>query len=130
MVDAFGTPYSRMLHVAERYRLIDGEAAAEAQRKHGAINRAIPFYGRGHIDPDTAKKGLQVEFTMEGEGVFTTPWSGRNLSASHRQRARSNVRRQSVFRRHGRRHADGVRAGFLSARRQLGQKRALIHAAM
>jgi len=29
------------------------------------------------IDPDTAKKGLQVEFSVEDEGVFTTPWSGR-----------------------------------------------------
>ena len=33
--------------------------------------------GRGPIDEDTAKKGLQVEFTVEDEAVFTTPWSGR-----------------------------------------------------
>jgi len=41
------------------------------------LNRANPPYGRGIIDPDTAKKGLQVEFTVEDDGVFTTPWSGR-----------------------------------------------------
>jgi hypothetical protein len=76
-IDPFGTPHSKALHVVERYRLIDGEAAAEAQRKNGAINRPNPPYGRGIIDPDTAKKGLQVEFTVEDEGVFTTPWSGR-----------------------------------------------------
>jgi hypothetical protein len=76
-VDAFGTPHSKALHVIERYRLIDGEAAAENQRQHGAIYRPSPPYGRGTIDPDTAKKGLQVEFTVEDEGVFTTPWSGR-----------------------------------------------------
>jgi hypothetical protein len=76
-VDAFGTPHSKALHVVERYRLIDGAAAAEAQRKHGAIYRPAPPYGRGTIDPDPAKKGLQVEFTVEDEGVFTTPWSGR-----------------------------------------------------
>jgi hypothetical protein len=76
-VDPFGTPHSEALHVVERYRLIDGEAAAETQRKHGAINRPTPPYGRGPIDPDTAKQGLQVEFTVEDEGVFTTPWSGR-----------------------------------------------------
>ena len=35
------------------------------------------IYGRGIIDPDTAKKGMQVEFTVEDPGVFTTPWSGR-----------------------------------------------------
>jgi hypothetical protein len=62
--------------VIERYRLIDGEAAAEAQRKNGATFRPSPPYGRGTIDPDTAKKGLQVEFIVEDPGVFTTPWSG------------------------------------------------------
>ena len=76
-VDAFGTPHSKALHVIERYRLIDGEAAAEGQRKNGAVYRPNPPYGRGTIDPDTAKKGLQVEFTVEDDGVFTTPWSGR-----------------------------------------------------
>jgi hypothetical protein len=76
-VDPFGTPHTKALHVVERYRLIDGEAAAEVQRKHGAIYRPAPFYGRGTIDPDTAKKGLQVEFTVEDPSVFTTPWSGR-----------------------------------------------------
>jgi hypothetical protein len=77
MVDAFGTPHSKALHVVERYRLIDGKAAADAQRKNGAIDQPIPFYGRGAIDPDTAKDGLQIDFTVEDEGVFTTPWSGR-----------------------------------------------------
>jgi hypothetical protein len=76
-VDPFGTPHSEALHVVERYRLIDGEAAAAAQKKHGAIYRPAPPYGRGTVDPDTAKKGLQVEFSVEDEGVFTTPWSGR-----------------------------------------------------
>jgi hypothetical protein len=76
-VDAFGTPHSKALHVIERYRLIDGEAAAETQRRYGAIYRPSPPYGRGTIDPDKTKKGLQVEFTVEDEGVFTTPWSGR-----------------------------------------------------
>jgi hypothetical protein len=76
-VDPFGTPHSKALHVIERYRLIDGEAAAEGQRKNGAVYRPNPPYGRGTIDPDTTKKGLQVEFTVEDDGVFTTPWSGR-----------------------------------------------------
>jgi len=76
-IDPFGTPHSEALHVVERYRLIDGEAAAQAQQAHGVI--ASPFlpYGRGAIDPDPAKKGLQVEFTVRDEGVFTTPWSAR-----------------------------------------------------
>ena len=85
-VDPFGTPHSAALHVVERYRLIDGEAAAQAQRAHGSVfpNEAAAAaapsgpYGRGKIDPDPAKKGLQVEFTVEDEGVFTTPWSARS----------------------------------------------------
>jgi hypothetical protein len=77
-VDAFGTPHSEALHVVERYRLIDGEAAADAQSRNGAINRPNGGpYGRGPIDTDTAKKGLEVEFTVEDPNVFTTPWSGR-----------------------------------------------------
>jgi hypothetical protein len=77
-IRAAGTPHSEALHVVERYRLIDGEAAAEIQRKHGAIpNRINTPYGRGVVDPDTTKKGLQVEFTVEDPAVFTTVWSGR-----------------------------------------------------
>jgi hypothetical protein len=76
IVDAFGTPHTQALHVVERYRLIDGAVAAETQRKHGAIYRPDSFYGRGTIDQDTAKKGLQVEFTVDDPGIFTTPWSG------------------------------------------------------
>lgn len=76
-VDAFGTPHSEALHVTERYRLIDGRDAAEAQQKNGARYRAAPPYGRGTIDQDPNKKGLQVSFTVEDEGVFTTPWSAK-----------------------------------------------------
>jgi hypothetical protein len=27
------------------------------------------------MDPDYKGKGLQIEFTVEDQGVFTTPWS-------------------------------------------------------
>ena len=77
MVDQYGTPYSQALHVIEKYRLIDGEAAREAlltqERAHPEV---IPYpYGRGPIDPDTDKKGLQVSVVVEDPGAFTTPWS-------------------------------------------------------
>ena len=75
-VDTLGTPHSKALHVVERYRLIDGTAAAEAQRKKGTIAN-LNAYGRGDIDPDTAKKGLQVDVTVQDANVFTTPWSAR-----------------------------------------------------
>ena len=82
MVDYYGTPFSPALHVIERYRLIDGEAARDAQRKFEAIffsggtSPIIGEYGRGLIDPDTTKKGLQVEIIVEDPGMFTTSWSG------------------------------------------------------
>jgi hypothetical protein len=36
---------------------------------------AFGAYGRGPLDPDIKKKGLQVEITVEDSGVFTTRWS-------------------------------------------------------
>jgi hypothetical protein len=74
MIDMYGTPYSAALHVVERYRLIDGQAAKEA------IERSEREYGRPTTEPvyvDFAYtgKGLQVRFTVEDEGTFTTPWS-------------------------------------------------------
>jgi len=70
MIDRFGTPYTEALHVVERYRLLDYETAKEAQ------DRAAKEWPRAgaNIDPDYRGKGLQLEFTVEDEGVFTMPW--------------------------------------------------------
>ena len=81
MVDQYGTPFSEALHVIERYRLIDGEAASKAATQHENVYGIyVPDllnpYGRGDIDPDTSKMGLQVEITVEDPAMFTTPWSG------------------------------------------------------
>jgi hypothetical protein len=77
MVDQYGTPHSAALHVVERYRLIDGVAALDAQAKQQRIHpEVIPFpYGRGPIDRDASKKGLQVAVTVEDPETFATPWS-------------------------------------------------------
>jgi len=76
MLDMYGTPYSKALHVVERYRLLDYEAAREAIERDAKINARYP---RGlnavDFDPDYKGKHLQVEITVEDEGVFTTPWS-------------------------------------------------------
>jgi len=78
MVDMFGTPYSEALHVVERYRLLDYEAAKEGLERDAKENLNI---GRGggdsplRSDPNYRGKHLQLEFTVEDEGVFTTPWS-------------------------------------------------------
>jgi hypothetical protein len=82
MIDRFGTPFSPALHVIERYRLIDGAAARDAQLKHesayfGAGKSSPPAnpYGRGEIDLDPAKPGLQVEILVDDPGTFTMPWT-------------------------------------------------------
>jgi hypothetical protein len=80
-LDRYGTPFSDALHVVERYRLIDGEAAAEAMRKHrrayGGSDAPARFDAYGmQIDVDPKKKGLQGEITVEDSGSFTTPWTG------------------------------------------------------
>src|SRR5258706_498400 len=79
MIDWYGTPHSPALHVVERYRLLDYEAAREplerdARENFGPriINSAIePF------DMDTNYRGkyLQLLFTVEDKGVLTTPCS-------------------------------------------------------
>jgi hypothetical protein len=77
-VDQYGTPFSPALHVVERYRLIDREASREAQRRGGQEN---PRNGAASIaegwaaDPNYKGKGLQLQFTVEDAGVFTTAWS-------------------------------------------------------
>jgi hypothetical protein len=70
MVDRFGTPFTEALHVVERYKLIDYEAAKEAQ------DRAAKEWPRAGdaSDPNYRGKGLQLEFTVEDPGVFTMPW--------------------------------------------------------
>jgi hypothetical protein len=70
-LDRLGTPYTEKLHVVERYRLIDYEAAKEAQEKAQKEWARVPSYA---VDPDYKGKGLQLEFTVEDEGVFTMPW--------------------------------------------------------
>jgi hypothetical protein len=75
MVDMYGTLYTQALHVVERYRLLDYEAANAAQereRENGRILAAEPGFAP---DPNYKGSGLQLEFTVDDDGVFTTPWS-------------------------------------------------------
>jgi hypothetical protein len=77
MADNFGTPQSSAMHVIERYRLVDYEAAREAQIRGLQENFFIGGGGDAGapLDPSYRGKGLQLQFTVEDEGVFTTPWS-------------------------------------------------------
>jgi hypothetical protein len=72
MIDQYGTPYTDALHVVERYRLIDGQTAREAEERNekqsgSAMGRFADFDYKG--------KGLQIHFTVEDPGAFNNPWS-------------------------------------------------------
>jgi len=76
MVDSYGTPFTEALHVVERYRLIDYEAGREAIERDARENfRFLPSTVWVLPDPDYRGKVLQLEFTVEDDGVFTMPWS-------------------------------------------------------
>jgi hypothetical protein len=74
MLDMYGTPYTPALHVVERYRLLDYEAAREALERDAKEYVVIPNTSMQR-DPAYRGKYLQLLFTVEDPGVFTTPWS-------------------------------------------------------
>jgi hypothetical protein len=76
MVDMYGTPHSPALHVVERYRLLDYEAAKKEEERGERGNFRLRGSDPGFApDPGYKGKGLQLQFTVEDEGVFTMPWS-------------------------------------------------------
>jgi hypothetical protein len=76
IIDPAGSPYSEALHVVERYRLIDHQAAKEAAERNIRANGAPGTQQAASIDPNDTGKGLQVQFTAEDKNVFNMPWSG------------------------------------------------------
>ena len=68
MVDMYGTPDSPALHVVEHGRLVNYEEARDAIERNIGGNGAT-------FDPAYRGKLLQLHFTVEDEGVFTTPWT-------------------------------------------------------
>jgi hypothetical protein len=61
--------------VVERYRLIDYEAAKEGLERAAKENLRIAGASAPDGDPTYRGKHLQLEFTVEDDGVFTMPWS-------------------------------------------------------
>jgi hypothetical protein len=74
MLDMYGMPYTRALHVVQRYRLLDYEAAKEGLKRDAKEYVVIPNTSMQR-DPAYRGKYLQILFTVEDQGVFTTPWS-------------------------------------------------------
>jgi len=76
MVDRFGTPQSKDMHVIERYRLIDDKDARAAQERHEQVaGRLGGKQGNTSFVPDH-KQGLQVHVTVDDPNTYTAPWSG------------------------------------------------------
>lgn len=73
MLDMYGTPFTGRLHVVERYRLVPYAEAADAITRNDRENTHAG--GGWDFDPDYRGKVLQMQFTVEDSGVFTTPWS-------------------------------------------------------
>jgi len=71
MIDWYGTPYTQALHVIERYRLLDYAAAKEGFDRDAKEHNPV----QGISDPNHSGKYLQLQFTIEDEGVFTMPWT-------------------------------------------------------
>ena len=71
MLDLYGTPFTGALHMVERFRLIDYDEAKDGLERDAKENFRVPV----GIDRSYRGKHLQVTFTVEDEGVFTTPWS-------------------------------------------------------
>jgi hypothetical protein len=71
MVDWYGTPHSEGLHVVERYRMVDYEAAKEGFARD-AKEHNVPD---GKPVANAKGKYLQLHFTVEDEKFFTMPWS-------------------------------------------------------
>jgi hypothetical protein len=71
MIDLFGTPYSKSLHIVERYWVSDYDGVKDA------IDRAWKenWMFAGNIFAKNQGKFLQVHVTIEDEGVFNAPWT-------------------------------------------------------
>jgi hypothetical protein len=71
MVDLFGTPYTKSLHVVERYRLRDYDDVNDALER----SRNENWLPAGDVFSGHRGKFLQVHLTIEDSSVFTTPWT-------------------------------------------------------
>jgi hypothetical protein len=71
MIDLFGTPYTKSLHVVERYRLREYDDVKDAIERNKKENWLL----QGDVFSDHRGKFLQLHLTIEDEGVFTTPWT-------------------------------------------------------
>jgi hypothetical protein len=71
MADLFGTPYTKALHMVERYRLRDFDEVKDALDR----NRKENWLFNGDVFARYRGKFLQAQVSIEDEGVYTAPWT-------------------------------------------------------
>jgi len=71
MVDWYGTPHTPGLHVIERYQMVDYSAAKDGFERD-AKQHNVPD---GMPVANARGKYLQLQFTVDDQSVFTTPWT-------------------------------------------------------
>lgn len=71
MQDLFGTPYTDKLHIVERYTLREYDDVKDAIER----NKKENWMFAGDVWSRHRGKFLQVQVTVEDEGVFTSPFS-------------------------------------------------------
>jgi hypothetical protein len=71
MLDLFGTPYTKSLHIVERYRLREYDDVKDAIDR----NKKENWLMNGDVYSNHRGKFLQLHVTIEDTGVFTTPWT-------------------------------------------------------
>jgi len=71
MQDLFGTPYTDKLHIVERYRLRDYDDVKDAIER----NKKENWMFAGDVWSKHRGKFMQVQVTVEDEGVFTAPFT-------------------------------------------------------
>jgi len=71
MIDLFGTPYTKSLHIVERYRLRDYDDVNDAIER----NKKENYLFAGDVFSGHRGKFLQLHVTIEDDGVFTAPWT-------------------------------------------------------
>lgn len=76
MADQYGSPQSDAMHVTERYRLVaNATAKAAFAQNEKEFGRAAGENSNGvYIDFDYTGNGLQMQYTVDDPGVFTTAW--------------------------------------------------------
>jgi hypothetical protein len=71
MIDLFGTPYTKALHVVEGYRLRDYDEVKDAVDRNMKEN----WQFAGDVFSRHRGKFLQLHLTIDDTGAFTTPWT-------------------------------------------------------